>query len=696
MPLQKLLFKPGVNRENTRYTSEGGWYESDKVRFRQGTPEKIGGWTQLSEFTFRGWCRSLWQWVTQSSLALLGVGTNEKFYIETSGSYYDVTPVRTTSTLTDPFSTTLDSTVVEVTDAASGFKDGDFVTFYGSSAVGGLTILGEFRLTMLSAVTYSINVNDPASSTTVGGGTVYAVYQINTGPAAVVPQSGWGAGAWGSGTWGIGTAGFAALRIWNQRNFGQDLVFGQRGGPLYYWFANVGVSPKNADITIATPAVVSTTLNLVEGQSICFTTTGALPPPLLPGVTYYAVNVVGTDFNIAATPGGTPIDTTGSQSGTQYVAPYGRPLATLSGAVQPPLSHTYLLVSDTSRFLIIFGTNDVYSSTFDPMLIRWADQESVTQWEPQVTGQAGSVKLSSGSKIITALQSRQEILVWTDSSLYNMQYAGPPYIWNTQLLADNISIIGPSAIAVASNVVYWMGADKFYMYDGRVQTLNCDLRQHIYGNINLTQAFQFFAGTNEGFNEVWFFYCTAAATSVDAYVIYNYAENVWTYGTLGRTAWLDSGIRANPIAATYNSNIVLHETGVDDNTTGTPAPIEAYIASAEFDVGDGHNFSFVWRVLPDMTFRGSTPGTAPSAVLQLRPLRNSGSGYTNPASVAGPDADAEATITGVVPVTVDEYTGQVYIRVRARQMSLKIASTQLGTQWQFGAPRIDLRPDGRR
>jgi hypothetical protein len=355
-------------------------------------------------------------------------------------------------------------------------------------------------------------------------------------------------------------------------------------------------------------------------------------------------------------------------------------------------------VSDASRFLIVFGTNDYGSTTLDPMLIRWSDQESLTVWYPAATNQAGSLRLSHGSKIVTTLQSRQEILMWTDSTVYSLQYLGPPVVWGSQLLADNVSIIGPNAAAMASGVSYWMGVDKFYKYDGRVQTLRCDLRQFIYSDINLLQSDQVFASTNEGFNEVWFFYCSEASNTIDKYVIYNYAEDLWQYGTMGRTAWLDTGLRNYPIAATYSYNIVEHENGVDDNTSGTPAAITATITSAQFDIGDGDKLAFVWRMLPDLTFRGSTDGTTPALTMQLLPLLNSGSGYNDPKSVGGTSTDASQAVTATqtYPIDLDTYNGQIYIRIRGRQMAMRITSSKIGTQWQLGSPRIDMRPDGRR
>ena len=697
MPLQKILFKPGVNRENTRYTTEGGWYDCDKIRFRQGTPEKVGGWQRISSLTFIGVCRSLWAWVTLGFQNLVGVGTDQKFYIENGGAYYDITPIRAEVTLTNPFTTNTATnlggyTTVTVTDAALGYRNGDYVTFYNASAVGGVTVNGEYRLTFNSGTTYTIQVLGTASSNATGGGTVYAVYQVNTGPAIAQPLLGWGAGAWGAGAWGIGSTSTDPLRIWNQNNFGEDLIYGPRGGPLYYWNAGLGLTGATFTVTIASPAVVTSTISLSEGDAFTLTTTGSLPTGLVVGTTYYARNVVGTVFNLSATPSGALINTTGTQTPTHSISPRGVPVSSLTGASDVPLSQNYFLVSDASRFTICFGTNDYLSTTFDPMLVRWSDQESVTNWTPSITNQAGSIRLSHGSKIVTAMQSRQEILIWSDSSLYSLQYLGPPFVWGNQLLADNVSIAGPNASAVASGVVYWMGIDKFYKYDGRTNTLRCDLRQYIFQDINVAQAEQIFASTNEAFNEVWWFYCSTNSNTVDKYVVYNYLEDAWYYGTMARTAWLDSGLRQFPIAATYTYNIVNQESGVDDNETGTTLPINAYITSSEFDIGDGHNFGFVWRMLPDITFRGSDSGT-PQVTMTLLPLQNSGSGYNVPPSVGGVD---NGTVARIGTYTVEQFTGQINTRVRGRQMAFKVESNQVGTTWQLGSPRIDIKPDGRR
>ena len=707
MPLQKILFKPGVNRENTRYTTEGGWYECDKIRFRQGNPEKIGGWTQFSANTFLGVCRSLWNWTTLANDNLVGVGTNLKFYILRGDVYYDITPIRKTVTLTDPFTATDGSSVLLVNEVDHGCVDGDFVTFSGAGIVGlggnitASVLTGTFQITYITNSQYTIDVGVNANATDVagspGGGAVVAQYQVNTGPAYQVPLVGWGAGSWGLGTWGNGLPTNASLQLWSQMNFGEDLVFGPRGGGVYYWNASVGYSPLQVTISIASPGVITlpTGFSIPDGTALTLTSTGALPTGLNIGQVYFVVNSTGGTIELSTSLGGTPITTSGTQSGLQYISTRGVDLAD-AGDGDAPLFQNYILVSDTFRFVLVFGTNDYGQTYIDPMLIRWSAQEDPYTWTPAATNQAGSLRLSHGSQIITAVQTRQEIVVFTDTSLYSLQYLGAPYVWTSQLLGDNISIVGPNAATVASGRIFWMGVDKFYVYDGRVQTLNCDLRRYVFQDFNNFQNQQVYCSTNEGFNEVWWFYCSANSNAVDRYVIYNYVENVWYYGNMARTAWLDSGLLPYPIAATYSNRLVQHEDGVDDVESGTPVPIPAYISSSEFDIGDGHNFGYVWRVLPDLTFSGSNqPGPSggveyptPAVTMTLYPLRNSGSGTGYPG--------VDNVVKGSNYNITEEFTGQVYTRVRGRQLIFKMSSTNLGTTWQLGAPRIDIRPDGRR
>jgi hypothetical protein len=433
-----------------------------------------------------------------------------------------------------------------------------------------------------------------------------------------------------------------------------------------------------------------------------FETTGALPLPLVPFTVYYVTYVTDTTYKLSTTyanyVAGTFINTTSAGSGVQTLSPRAVLVSSLAGASDVPDFQNSILVSDASRFTFCFGATDYLSTVYDPMLIRWSDQESVTNWTPAITNQSGSLRLSHGSAIQTALQARQEILVFTDAAIYSLQYLGPPYVWGSQLLSDNISIVGLNAATYTNGTAYWMGQDKFYKYDGRVQTLRCDLLRFVYDDINRTQFSQIFSSTNEGFNEVWWFYCTENSTTIDRYVVYNYGEDIWYYGSMARTAWLDSSLRNYPVAATYVNNLVYHESGVDDGTLATLVPIVTSITTSQFDIGDGHNMAFVWRMLPDLTFRGSTDGTTPSLTMQLLPLQNSGSGYNNPLSIGGTSSTASlpVTATQTYPIDLDTFTGQVNIRVRGRQMSMRITSNTLGTQWQLGAPRIDVRPDGRR
>jgi hypothetical protein len=644
MPLQKLQFRPGVNREGTTLANEGGWYDCDKVRFRSGYPEKIGGWAALSYTTFLGVCRSLWNWVTLKQYNLLGVGTNLKFYVENGGTYYDITPIRETNlnsttfaaVTTAPFSST-----ITVTDAgANSLQVGDFVTFSSAVSLGGnitaAVLNQEYQVaSIISGTVYTIQARAVSSISTPGaavlsnasdvgngGANTDAAYQISTGLSIYSIGTGWGAGPWSRGTWGSGfSTGFGQqLRLWSQANFGEDLLFSPRGSALYLWQPGSGTTPA-------------------------YGTRGTL--------------VSGTDV---------------------------------------PAFINQIMVSDTSRIVICFGCNDygAYGTTdIDPLLIRWSAQESYTNWTPAITNQAGSYRLSDGSTIIGALQTRQEIVVWTDSAIYAMQYLGPPYVYGFTLLADNISIVSPNAMATANGVVYWMGVDKFYVYSGRVETLPCAVRTYIFNDINRNQFAQCFAGTNEGFSEVWWYYCSANSDVVDRYVIFNYLDRVWYYGSLARTAWLDSPLRDFPQAATTGNIIVFHEAIVDNGETNPPSAINCYIQSSDFDIGDGHNYGFVWRMIPDITFDGSSTAApaSPAAKFSMRPRQNPGSNY----GVAPvPTVTSKQNYSTQSTYTVQQFTEIIYTRIRGRQMAFKIESDTLGTQWQLGTPSMDVRPDGRR
>jgi hypothetical protein len=622
MPLKKLQITPGVNREKTRYTSEGGWYECDKVRFRQSYPEKIGGWLRTSANVYLGVCRSIWSWTLLSGQRLRGIGTHLKIYVDIGGSYYDITPIRATTAAGDvTFSASNGDATLTVSDTNHDAVVNDFVTFSGAVSLGGtitaLVLNTEYQITViLDANSYEVEAAVPANGadTGDGGAAVVGAYQINTGAPTQAVTTGWGASGWGSGSWGTGATGTDSLRIWNQANFGQDLIAGPAGGQFYIWDASVGVGQR---------------MTLLSAEV---------------------------------------------------------------GASDVPVIQDLLLISDISRFVFAFGTVNVGTTDYDPMLIRWSDQEDATMWEPLATNQAGDIRLSRGSKIAAVIQARQEILVWTDVALYSLQYLGGSKGWGAQLVGENISVASQHSVSYANGLAYWMGEDHFHVYSGNSQPLSCDLRRYIFNDLNTDQFEQIFSGANEAFHEIWWFYCSGGSTTVDRYVIFNYLEGIWYYGNMARTAWVDAADNGLPVAATYENNLVIHEYGIDDNINGTPTAINAFITSAQFDIDDGDRFAFVWRVIPDISFDGSTAG-APSLDMTLLPLHGSGSGYNDPLSEGGV---AVRTSTRSATAPVEAYTEQLNIRIRGRQMSLKVESTGLGVQWQLGAPRIDLRPDGRR
>jgi hypothetical protein len=619
VPLQKLLFKPGVVTEVTNLANESGWYDCDKVRFRRGFPEKIGGWTALSTYTYLGVARSLFSWSTLSDDVFIGVGTNLKFYISNSGQYNDITPLRGSPVViaANAFTTTNASSIVRVNDVAHGAQVNDFVTItLASGAINGIpeaTIEDEFQvLTVPTPDTFTIDAGVNATSSGTTGGATFS-YQINTGAETYTVSTGWGTGPWSRSTWGSSYAiGYGSqLRLWSQGNYGEDLVICPRGGEIYYW----------------------------------------------------TVNTAPSAFDRAT------------------------PLSAIGGASETPVAVNQVLVADAERIIMAIGCNEIGSTDIDPMLVRWSAQEDAGDWDPSITDQAGGYRFSVGSKIIAGVQARQEILILTDAALYSMQYVGPPDVFQTQLLASNLSLVSPNCVSIASDVAYWMGVDKFYTYTGRVDTLPCDVRQTVFSDINMSQSYQFFSGTNEGFNEVWWFYCSADSDNIDRYVVFNYAERIWYFGTMERTAWNDSSVVGYPVAAVQSTNaLVLHENGVDDGTTTPPSAIEAYIQSSDFDIGDGHNFGFVWRVIPDVSFTGSTSG-APEVEFTMKPRQNPGANY-------GTADSPGVTRTSTVPV--QQFTEIVYTRLRGRQMAFKISSSSVGTQWQLGVPRLDVRSDGRR
>ena len=782
MALQKLSFRPGLNREGTIYSSEGGWYDGNCIRFRSGLPEKIGGWTQVSNNQYNGVCRALWVWSDAgvgNGNTYIGVGTNTKYYIYFGGTYNDITPIVQTNTLSNPFSVVSGSSTVTVTDATYSPNKGDFVYFSGATAVDGITISGDYKVQSVpSSTTYTITAANTATGTGTGGGTVTAQYEYPSGLSVYVTGNGWGAGPWG-GFYGTGSAqntgwGVPAstgigeqLRLWSNDNFGADLVIAPRGGPIFYWQDSNGVSTRAQYLsTLANTTTLLTDATTFSSGTTSITITSANAPYVYPymyitgsGIPANAYIASINNVTGAATLSTT---TTGASSGTYSIS--------YDGAFVP--KETYeVITSAVQEFIIAFGANP-YSpgtpnTTFNPMLVRWSDQGNAYQWIPEITNQAGEFPLTNGSFIMGARATRQEILVWTDSALYSMQYIGAPYVWGFQILMDNISVMSPNCMITVNNITYWMGRDRFYMYDGTVKTLPCSVKQYLFEDLNYSQSFQVFAGANEGFNEVWWYYVSDETPNnqVDKYVVYNYLDNVWYYGTMSRTAWRQTGIEPYPIAAfpasaaivtgsisgftltvtsvtvgslavgqniigngiqnnttitalgtgtggvgTYTLNIgqtvgsgqiisqngngvlLYHENGNDDSSTASTQPITAYVQSSDFDIGDGNNFGFVWRILPDVNFNSSTTNQ-PIVTMQLLPRQNSGSAY---GTSDNPNIQSSQNFTNTPAYTVNQFSGQVYTRLRGRQMAIKVQSTGLGVAWQFGAPRIDIRQDGRR
>ena len=714
MPLKKLLLKPGVNRENTRYTSEGGWYESDNIRFRQGTPEKLGGWTRISPASYLGLARSLLNWITLTSQNLVGVGTHLKFYIENGGGYNDITPLRATTSAGDvtfsAVSSTLDGainasiTTITLADT-SGFPAAGKIIIESEvidySAITSNTLTGCTRgasslvsgtSTSTTAAThsdttavgcFSVTIADSSHGASTGdfvtysgaaslGGNIIASmlnqeYQIEN----VIDANNYVIVAKSFSTESITSAIYTNIASTSSDS-------GNGGGSV------VGAYQINSGASSANPLVGWGAAGWgagAWGQGEADTE----------ALRVWSQQNFGEDLIFAHRNGAVFYWDASDAGGNLNTRAVG--LTTLSGASNVPTVTNNLLVSDINRFVFCFGTNPLGSSAKDPMLIRWSDQEDATNWTPAATNQAGSLRLSRGTEIVAAQQSRQEVLVWTDSSVYSLQYVGAGSgVWSATLVGEQTSIASQNSVAYANGVSYWMGKDKFYKYDGRVQTLRCDLRKYIFTDFNDLQYVQVFGGSNEAFHEVWWFYCSGSSSSIDRYVIYNYREDIWYYGNMARTAWLDSGLRSFPLAATYNSVLVDHENGIDDNETGTPAAISAFITSAQFDLEDGHQFALVSRMIPDVSFEGST-GDSPTINMTLFPLNSSGSGRNTTASESGVNA---GTVVRSASSPVDVYTEQIHTRVRGRQMSLKVDSGTTGVQWQLGSPRLDMRADGRR
>ena len=619
MPLQKLQFRPGIVRDTTNYTNEGGWFDGDKVRFRLGLPETIGGWTRFTTTALLGVCRDLHSWTSLSGTQYVGAGTNLKLYVVEGNDPVDITPIRETTSAGDvTFAATTGSTTITVTDTANDVFLDDFVTFSGAVSLGGVitadVLNQEYQVvSVIDADTYTITsaVAANASDTGDGGAAVVGAYQINTGLDSAASGSGWGAGPWSRGTWSSPadvTIPGAQLRLWSMDNFGEDLIANVRGGGIYYWDSSSGTSTRAVDIT------------------------------------------------------------------------------SLSGNNQPEVANI-VLVSERDRHVIAFGCDpEADPGNQDPLIIRFSDQESFTDWETRDDNTAGELRIGTGSEIIAAVQTKQQVVIFTDRSVSSMQYIGAPFTFGLSEVSTNTSIASQNAAVAFGDDVYWMGDQSFYRYDGNVQPIPCPVEEYVFSDMNISQRSKVTAAVNSKFNEVWWFYPSASSDTNDKYVIYNYVENSWYYGALARTAWYDNAVSNLPLAASTDGYIYFHENGLDDGSTNPPSAINSYIESSDIDIGDGDQFMFLSRLLPDLTFRNST-ATTPLATFTVSARDFPGDNY-------GQTNSGNAARSATVPV--EQFTEQLFFRLRGRSMSLKVESDNVGTQWRLGTPRADLRPDGRR
>lgn len=745
MPLQYLQFRPGVSRESTDLANSGGWYACDKIRFRSGMPEKIGGWSLATSETFLGSCKHIVEFLTLSGFYLLGLGTNLKYYIYSGGLYWDITPIRVTLNLpTNPFypiystlaanisasattitvtsgttftraypyvikigseeiwvesaatatlsncirgyngttaaahttGDTVSSSYLIVNSPDNGAVINDFVTFSDATAFGPYTIddlNAEFQVKGAEGSYIAIDVGVQSTSATSGGGStpVVAAYQITTGYPITSFGNGWGAGPW-NGNHGWNTPWVSAgiefeLRLWSADSFGQDLFFNAEYGPVYYW--------SGADVS-TTGQITTRGVNIIDLPG----TDGFAPAVATRVLVTDERHVVALGCNDPTLP-----DVTAGAfvSGIPYViTSVGSTDFTLIGASKNEVGQ-YFVASGVGT-----GSGTAKNVTRDPLLVQWCTQEDYLVWDPtDITNTAGFYRLTYGSEIVSHEKTRQEVLIWTDSAMYSMQYQGQPFIFGFNTVSNETTIASPNAVTTANNITYWMGIDKFYAYSGRVDTLPCSLRQYVFDDFNTAQSAQVVSGTNEKYNEIWWFYPSADSDTIDRYVIYNYLEKLWYYGQLERTAWLDSHIQGLPWA-TVDGMLVQHESSLDNGTTNPPSAISCYIESADFDLGEGDSFSFVKRVIPDVDFIGST-NTTPSVTMTISARNYPGQGTfqnTQTPAVAGSE----------VTTQVYNYTEQMWIRLRGRQVAFKISSDVAGIKWQLGVPRLEIQPDGRR
>jgi len=699
MPLTKLQFRPGINRETTSYSNEGGWFDCDKVRFYQGFPEKIGGWSKYSTASYEGTARRLHNWVALDGSDYMGIGTNLKYYIEEGGAYNDITPLRATTTAGDvTFSATDGSSIVTVTDADHGAVENDFVTFSGAAALGGnvgaAVLNKEYQITrVVDANTYEIDVSPfvaNSSDTGNGGSSTVGAYQINTGLDSGVGGTGWGAGLYG----GTVTSAATSSLNGNITDSATTLTLTDASG-----FSSTGTVLIGTELITYTGKSTNDLTGLTRGTS------GTTAAAHSSGVSVQQADAF-TGWGSAAAGGVTtttelrlwshdnfgedllinPID--GAiyyWDKTNTLSNRAVNITSITGSSGAPTIAKQVLVSDLDRHVIAFACNPLGSSTQDNLLIRFSSQESLTDWTPEVTNTAGDLRLGSGSTFVQALETKREILIWTDKSLHSMRFIGQPFTFGLQQLASNITIMGPKAAVATEDFVFWMGNDNFYVYAGQTTQLPCSVRDYIFLDFNFEQKDKVVAGVNSQWGEVVWFYPSASSTDNDKYVIYNYFEKVWYYGNLSRTAWIDRGIRQYPIAAGVSggsSYLYNHEIGSDDDGSA----MDCFIESSQLDIGDGDRFLLTRRLIPDLRFDGSTASN-PAVDFTLKTRTYPGANYSQTAT---------GGVTRTATSPVQQFTNELDMRLRGRSFAIRVASDDLGVRWKLGSPRVDLRPDGRR
>jgi len=619
MSFIKLQFRPGINREITSYADEGGWYDGDKIRFRMGYPESIGGWEKVSPSQFLGTCRALHTWTSLDNTNYVGLGTNLKYYVLRGSAFFDITPIRATTAAGDvTFAATDGSSTITVSDTAHGALLNDFVTFSGAVSLGGNVtadiLNAEHQITSIidgNTYTIAVSVTANASDTGNGGASVVGAYQINTGLDTSVLGTGWGAGPWSADGWGSPSTTAipgTQLRLWSHDNYGEDLVMNVRDGDVYYWDESAGLNARAV------------------------------------------------------------------------------PLTSLAGANNVPTVAREVLVSDRDRHVLAFGCDDEFvPGVQDPLLIRFSAQENIADWETRTDNTAGSLRISNGSEIIAAVKTKQQVLVFTDVSLHTVQYVGAPFTFGLSEVSQGVTIAGQNAAVAVNDAVYWMGKNQFYIYNGNVQEIPCTVKEYVFANFNIYQTNKVVAGHNSEYGEIWWFYPSLNSDNIDRYVIYNYQQNIWYYGSLSRTAWTGRGVFGYPIAAGGDGYLYYQEFGINDGSQNPPVGINCYVQSNSFDMGEGDNFLSAWRVIPDLTFR--TSDGSPLVTFTLKTQDFPGSGFFQ---------EESNNVVRTATVPIERFTTQQYIRLRGRAMAFRVESNQYNTAWRLGASRVDIRPDGRR